>query len=385
MINFFSQISMNPTILRKNYKFKIVFVILLMFFSISGKAQLTIVNSTFQSFNVAPQSLCGVSIMNPGAEMKIALEAKVSGNSGELILKVRTGSFLIKGGINNISNISLPFTSVEYGTSQQANYVRTMHILPSGIYNYCCRIVEHETEIGDEYCDEIESNMNSFLNLVMPYDNDTIDGPNPLLVWTHSEPFNVLGQNEYFRMIVTSLETDQTPEAAISTNLPLYYNDFLTTHQVLYPFDAKELEKGNKYAWQVQKINGGNIIDKTEAWAFVLPTIRVVKDNKYVTLKKKLDASCYIAANNKIFFKFDEDYYSTQLRYNIYDEKHQKVNINIKPDASKTIKGKVELKSIGANLYLIDLSSFSISSGVYTLEVINEKDDVYLLKFKVED
>jgi hypothetical protein len=374
-------------LINRSRKFRTHFLLISIFLLVLSyqlSAQLVIVSAHVESFNVTPQSLCNVSIMNPGMDMKIVLESKIANNSGEMILKVRTSAILIKNGINNMSSLTFGLSSVEYGSSTQANYVKTMHILPCGYFNYCCRIVEYNAEVGDEYCEDIESTMNSFLNLVLPYDKDSIEQGNPLLVWTHSEPFNALAQGESFRLVLTELKKDQSAEVAVLNNIPLFFKEYLTAHQLQYPPDAAELEKGKSYAWQVQKISKGNMIDKTEAWSFVVKPDYVVKDNKYATLKKTLDASYYIAANNKIFFRFDEDYYSNSLNYNIYNGKHEKVKLVVKSDEKSKNAATVAIKIAGINRYMLDLSSTSLSSEIYTLEVINEKNEHFLLKFKTE-
>ncbi len=47
-------------------------------------------------------------------------------------------------------------------------------------------------------------------------------------------------------------------------------------------------------------------------------------------------------------------------------------------------KPQLNVKSAGYNRYELDLSAMGLKSGFYTLEVLNEKKELYLLKFKVD-
>lgn len=228
---------------------------------------------------------------------------------------------------------------------------------------------------------EPESGLSSFLMLVFPADKDTIDTPNPNLIWNHSEPFNRLISGEYYRMIVVELNHEQTAESGLSINIPVMVKNNLRDHNVLYPFNAKTLEAGKRYGWQVQLVTNEVITNKSEAWEFTMNIPRNSKDNKYATLKKNLDGSFYTVENNKLFFRFNESYSSNILNCKIYDSKMQPV----KPKATNENKKgqEVFLKTSGYNCFEIDIDEMNISSGFYLLEVQNEKGEKFILRFLV--
>jgi len=331
-------------------------------------------------YNVNPRGLLDVSIMNNKEAVQVVMEAKIISAQNGVIMDVVSAPFLLKKGMIVTSQMSINVVSVSYGSNDQGNFLKTSHTLPSGKYSYCAFI--KATDVNDEYCTDLESDNSAFLFLVYPPDKDVIDTKNPVLVWTHSDPFSANSQSEFYRMLVVDLKKDQSPEAAVNTNVPVYMKNYLTSHQVQYPIDAKELQAGNSYAWQIQKISGGAISNKTEAWEFKLKAPEPVKENKYAVMKKTLDASFYLAENNKIYFRFDEGYASNDLHYKILDEKQQVVSAQ--KSTGKGDRVKMDVVKTGYNQFMIDLSEYKIGSGLYVLEVTNEKKELYKLKFSAE-
>lgn len=110
-------------------------------------------------------------------------------------------------------------------------------------------------------------------------------------------------------------------------------------------------------------------------------------DNSYAVLQRKLDGGYYLVVNGKLIFKFDEEYNDTdgKLNFNIYNQKHEKII------ESSAIPAALQLPSaFGDNRYILNILDCSITggghirSGVYTLEIINEKNEKWYLRFKHE-
>jgi hypothetical protein len=161
---------------------------------------------------------------------------------------------------------------------------------------------------------------------------------------------------------------------------------YVKEHQVQYPFDARELKEGSKYAWQVQKIGDGIVLNKTEAWIFVTKTKSENKSLKYVALKPELDGSFYTAHDGKVFFKFSEEYKTQgQMKLNLIDSKSNPIEILAEKDLPGT-KSKNQdpspqlLKQAGDNRYELNLDEKKLKSGFYTLIIKNEKNESFYLK-----
>ncbi len=348
-------------------------------------AQVSIVNINIQPFNIVPEALLNVGIMNGESEQQVQLITQIFNSTGSPVLTVKSQPFKIVKGLNTGTEGQRKILSTEYGESNQSNYIKTAHTLPSGRYKVCSSLLlSSGADKLDDYCDELEAEFNQYLYLVNPLDGDTIESKNPILSWTHGEPFTILNQGEFYRMVVTEMKKDQNPEEAISVNSPAMVKNYLREHQLQYPFDARELKEGNRYAWQVQKIGDGVVINKTEAWVFITKSKPENKSLKYVALKPELDGSFYTAYNGEVFFKFSEEY-KTQGNMNLtlLDSKSNAIKIDANKDIPEGTKSKSSansLKSAGDNRYELNLDGEKLKSGFYTLVVKNEKNELFYLK-----
>lgn len=364
--------------LKKRFLF---FISAAIFIAVQVQAQVSVIGIQLQHFNVTPTSLLQASIMNSGPEQQVIIESKLFNAANEVLMISRSSVINLKTGINMA--VERNAVNVEYGANNQATYIKTSHILPGGRFKICVTILSASgSEVIEDFCDEVDADLTQFLYLVNPPDKDTIPTPNPLLVWTHSEPFSILGQGEYFRMIVVELNKDQQPEEGIVSNVPLFIKTYLTSHELLYPADAKALQAGKRYGWQVQKMSNDIVINKTEAWEFTLAPPKTDNVNKYAILKKKLDAGYYTVYDNKLYFRFIEDYSVNAVKCVIYDSQRNKIQPKVRKDEGKS--PVITMKGEGYNRFEIDLNSLNITSGFHTLEVKNEKGELYMLKFLVE-
>jgi len=347
-------------------------------------SQVSIANTNLYPYNVTPKSMMQITIINQGNDAKVRIDAGVYNSSNQELLHVISGPVVLKSGVNIISPASVIIASANYSTSNQGNYLKTKHQLPSGVFTYCVVLTPLEgLEEGDEYCQDIDAVDNEFLYLVYPADKDTVDTPNPVLSWAHSEPFSILSEGEFFRIVVVELnQKDQSAEAGVIANPPIFIKDFLQKHQVPYPFDAKKLEPGKRYGWQVQKISKGTVINKTEAWEFTLYKKEEIKEHMFTTLKRKLDGGFYHVYNEKIYFKFDEKYVSSVVKCQILNEKREVLKPEL--DNVKNSSENGMTKSTGYNQYVFDLSGYKLETGFYILEVYNGKNEKFQLKFYVE-
>lgn len=103
----------------------------------------------------------------------------------------------------------------------------------------------------------------------------------------------------------------------------------------------------------------------------------------FATLKRKLEGDYHMAWNGVLRFKYDEEYADkdNKLSYTIYDNNHRPVV------TSSTASTKALPVVYGDNRYAIDLTACNflhpgaITPGYYLLEVINEKNEKWLLRF----
>ncbi len=365
-------------------KMQTCLIILMLYAGLSANAQeVSIVNIQLTPFNITPESMLSATVIN-NTENPFQVEtiSKLYNQDNQLLLTVKSAPFALVAGLNTSFIGSRRATIVEYANTGQANYLKTTRGLSSGNFRICVELKVLNSEIQDEFCDELVSDINQYLYLVSPADKDSMEIKNPMLIWAHSEPFNVLSKGESFRMIVTEMKSKQSPEEAIMINIPLMTKTNLAAHNLQYPYEARGLQEGSHYAWQVQKVINGVVAAQTEVWEFSIIKKRPLEYSKYAVLKKKLDAGYYVAKNNKVFFKLDEEYLAGKLNCKIYNEKREIIQPKARNEGVKN--GGYDVKNQGLNQFEVDLEQLNVSKGFYTLQVGGAKGELYLLKFYVE-
>jgi hypothetical protein len=345
-------------------------------------SQVKIISSSFSSFNVSPESMININLVNNNSEMRVMIEARISNGRGAELIKVSSGFLTLRKGTFNTSSLGINIISVNFQNTALSEYVKVYHQLPSGKYNYCVSLSTSESGIEDELCDEIESENSTYMTLINPSDKDTIENYNPVLIWNHTESFNVLNQGEFYRLLVTEISRDQNAESAINVNNPNYQLNFVTRHDLLYPFDAPKLENGKRYGWQVQKVVNGVITNKTEAWEFIIKN-SPDKHAGFVEITPKANLNPYKTVNNLINFQFKEEYSvnNNKLQIHIYDSKGEEIKIGQEKSKNKSSN----LTKLTSDRYRLDLNGVGLKEGYYMLKILNNKNQEFILNFYYSD
>jgi hypothetical protein len=95
----------------------------------------------------------------------------------------------------------------------------------------------------------------------------------------------------------------------------------------------------------------------------------------FAVLSKTTDGAYYELFDNKILFKYNGQYAASSLMYNVYNKAHTIVVSHNTTNIANTL-----VVNSGDNRYFLNASS--LSSGYYTLEVINEKNEKQYLRFR---
>jgi len=350
------------------------------------KAQISISSVNYNTVSLNESTLLNAVVSNSASIVPVKAVVTCKNAAGEMILEATSRNFNLAPGINNINGATIGFNQLVYGNSGKALYLKNNGMMAAGNYSYCLKLIPlNNDESGDIYCEEFEAATDDFLNLITPYDNDTLDTKLPVLTWTHSEPFNTLAKNEYFKLVLTEIKQDQSADQAIFSNPVIYSKTFLNTHSLPYPQDAKELEDGKKYAWQVQKFSNNIMVNKTDVWAFNLKKPKTVLPHKYVLLRKTNDGGFYTATDDKLYFRFDEEYGPGDFIYEILNEQGEKLQPKVKKDdgLQKNASQQVLLNQ-GVNQFELSLNGYGLKKGYYTLIVLNKKKHKFYLRFYVE-
>ncbi|MBP6091570.1 MAG: hypothetical protein KA264_11545 [Crocinitomicaceae bacterium] len=220
--------------------------------------------------------------------------------------------------------------------------------------------------------------------LITPMDGDTIKTKNPLLSWTYMRKHQQQNDRSFYRLVLVELNKEQSAEAGVLMNQPLLKMEKIQSTQVFYPYDAPELKEGVWYAWQVQHFSNNTLIDKSEAWKFILP-LPIIPIQQYYKMKVKPDGTEYLAQNGLIQFEFNEHYKNDEkLSFFLYNDRNQLIPMEIAFDRpNEQTTSRVNIKRNGLNFYTLDLGEHA-TQGRYKLLLLDAKKQQFELIFRVK-
>lgn len=260
---------------------------------------------------------------------------------------------------------------------------KTGSIIPSGVYtiNYTL----YRTSPGCNWTGIITAQLTyplqiqyfNSLNLVYPFNFDTLIETNPMFKWLPLIPASAGSYNniEYF-ITVTEVLLGQIPEHSIIYNPAIYYETVANTYTP-YPVYSRKLEPGKTYAWQVKAMDNKNVVAVSELWVFSVYMQKPdeIDDNEppvFLTLRSEPapDKWVYVEGNYLYFTIETEKNVSKNVNYSIYDA--QKNN-------SVVISGKKQPITItyGKNLYSLPVQKLK-KGNKYSLEVKTDSETRYL-------
>lgn len=371
--------------MKQKNRLLILGAILACFATTSLFSQVSIKSASVNPDFISSTFFNSVTILNQSQSTVIVnLTVRVNLSGGEKLLELMAAPVSLKPGINVYSQSNFSVTSQTYSSSSEAKFLKTFRKLTSGTYHYCIQISDQgggfNENLNDEYCDQVVAEDQFALNLVSPFDGDEIETLNPLLVWNHSDPFNKLKPYEFYKILLTEKNPQQTNESAIRTNEVIFSLVDLTNHSINYPINAAKLEYGKSYVWKVLKVSSNSTVAETDVWSFKIKNKDEISNTKYALLSKSPTASTYQVNGEKFFFRFDEAYnYSGDLKINLFDENRKLIEVSAKNDLDDS--DLVNIVSTGYNSFELDLVKLKLKRGAYYIEVLNSKNEKYFLSF----
>lgn len=342
-------------------------------------SQVSIISHTCSEFSASPLAMISVTLMNEEQiSSDISIRATITDLKGVILCEVVSNPTTIGKGVSVFK--SSGFKSVRYADASITNTLRTSGILPFGNYKYCVEVIAGLVEKVDEYCESLNSDYLEFLNLVSPADGDTVFSPVPVLSWIHSGDFGQ-STSSVFNMVLVEMRDGQSPQEAILSNSPFWTDLSLRTHQSFYSNSSKKLKEGGKYAWQVQRVYDGKIIQTSEVWHFVMQEPKKEEDLKYINLKKGIHPEI-IDVYSRLYLRFDEVYSNGGLIYSITDSSGKLCQIPMNKD-SEVSSSDGEIVNVGFNAFEIDLLKYDLQPGNYVVKIKGQKEQQYELQIRM--
>jgi hypothetical protein len=344
------------------------------------RAQIQVNLPRFSIYDLTPQSLCELNIINTAGPLTVSMEVTIVNFQNDRLIQIITNPFTVSSGISNLQGSSIGLASVNFGNVPSATYLNLNRLLPAGSYTYCARFFQAGLQVG-EYCDQLNSDVSNTPFLLSPEDKEVVISTNPVFVWNFNDAgmFNLPTiadgsfPSEQYRFYLVELATNYTPQEGIQSNLPLFIKNNLRTNTVQYPADAPLLQLGHRYAWQIQKVSAGQILTTSEAWEFRYDTLMTkIAPLDYIVLKRNtVNDEHFVQKNLRVCYKEELD--SAQLRIAFYNTKGQLI--------SDGLLFKNVLK--GSNCFEIDLEDvahFKVRKS-YLCVIRNSKGEAFQIRF----
>lgn len=356
----------------------LLIVLLLAFYSTSSFAQISISSAQLSPSLIGPSTLFHTTLWNAGQPTRFWLEGEIKDQSGRTGLTFVTDKRTLGTGSNLVSASDMVMRTFDYAPNDLGSALRSFQRMPNGSYRFCIR-VRTEGEGDDEYCDTYEVDDLIMLDLIHPWDRDTIDEVRPTLTWTMTSS-SPSGSN--VRLVLTTMEKGKTPAQALGAGIPLFMVPDVKVGPVPYPATLPDLDRGKCYAWQVEEFTGNRVRERSAPWGFCVRDPQVPSPLKYVRIEDISPGTIYRVVDETVYLRYDEAYSANHLMGWI--ESSDGKRIDIKPENDGTLEnGQPNSKSVGVNLYEVDLSGLNLRAGVYILKVVNEKNRVFELKIQV--
>lgn len=337
-------------------------------------AQVSVQSVEVRETAIAPRTLFRLALMNAGAAVEAVLEGELVSAQGEQVVQFRTQRFRVPPGLQYVRSEDLAMEHFTYGSGRTSSTVRTQKRLPDGRYRYCFRVSSTGGEGGDEYCDVLDVEEFLLLDLVDPWDGDTIEDVRPALTWTLSgTPAAV--KDADVRLTLVPCNGDRQAAAALASDRPLFLVPHVRQGMVGYPAGVSDLERGKCYAWQAERMLDGRVVDRSEPWRFCVLDHTPKQPEKYVVLGKDDVREIHEVSDGRIYFRYEEPYTSSTVACTVFGGSREPMRLDLKDDKEAGAdKGAVRtnLRSIGTNLYELDLAPYGLSPGYYQVRVRDE-------------
>jgi hypothetical protein len=294
--------------------------------------------------------------------------------TGQTVLSAVSRSFILGKGVKviNIKDVQ----------PLQYNYLAaelTGMYIPLGTYVACFRVIKNDVKgpepVGDE-CLRVTINPLSPPLLNTPVDRTILETNYPQFTWLPPAPVDMFNSLNY-DLLIAEVLPGQSPAEAILVNTPVYTNYNLRTVYQNYPSTYSRLKEGQQYAWQVTARNGLNYAAQTEVWIFSIKSTDTVEavsiSNSYIELRDSKEVSgISIVAGDELlvkYYSFDNDHTST---------------IRLLSGDGKLIREVKQKLTYGNNFFKIKLGENFNKELVYTVEVMDSKQNRYAGRFSIK-
>jgi len=342
------------------------------------RAQLFIQQATVNTEAISPATLFQASLLNNGTVTTVVLSGDIKAKNGDLVVSFRSRPAQMASGVNVLSAANPELEDFRYGNSAAGQHALTTQRLPEGDFRFCLRAEAVQGEATDEWCEPLRVERMLFLDLVQPWNGDTIDDTRPPLSWTLSGSPEAASAASV-RLALAPMPQGQDPAQAIARSIPLFVQQGVTERTVAFPPGVADLERGRCYAWQVERVADGRVLDRSEPWGFCVRAKVDPKPEKYIRLDRLQPGIVYNAVDGRLYFRYDKPYASEALQAVVTTDHRERIAVQIQRETKAD--PAVGSASAGVGLYALDLQGTDVRPGYHELTITDPQGGRYALKF----
>jgi hypothetical protein len=348
-------------------------------------------------------------ILNNTSAAGINVSVQLTCTTGsQLVANVKSKTFLLPPGITvinaqNAENLLYPVT-VNYTDNKLEAFAIRMGALPPNTYQICVTVLKSKNDsVVGKNCYSVTFENYTSVNLLTPMNNSTIKDQYPTHTWGKvtgtSQAFN---NDVYYSIKIVEIIDGQSPIEAMKSNPAVFIENGINFNLIQLPITSHPLERGKRYAWQIEAFEGIGINKKnlitSEVWSFRVDyeqqihwtsnvqqpadTTKPVKKKALPTSKNAYYYSLsteypsyVIDVNDTLFFQIENNYSSGSghVTYTIS-------NLSRNKTASATVIDLVPNQ--GTNRITLPIQNSIVAKGETGLLTICDYNNYYFLCFK---
>lgn len=312
-------------------QYKWILFLICLTFSLATKAQYSF---TFmpevQGRSIDGLMMVKINYMGTSAA-SIQLRVTVSEAKQGQLLVLTTPVFTMYPGVS----VPLPglvhHSAIEFGQQEAARLIRQANIFPGGEYEYCFQILEQGEGTGSqEQCFDYHLQPFSPLLLSEPFEEEDIQQLKPTFTWQPIFPAIVGIQ---YRLVIAEIKPGQDKVEAMHYNMAIVNQWQLQGPIYFYPPNARDLQPGKSYAWQVFAYKYDVILSASEVWEFkVAPFAEDIAATVALGNIDRYADETPLLISDSLTFGFDNSAGSQKLDYVLNCISDVNLQVNYHPD-----------------------------------------------------
>lgn len=194
------------------------------------------------------------------------------------VVDAETRFFSLPAGTKVVTGQFVQPVKVKRSNSRYRGIVENTGTVPSGDYHICVEIVDSASRqvLAKDCFDQRVEQMSPPI-LQLPDNGETVLDSLPNFSWLPPSPIPLdMASKVRYKLKIVEIYGVQTPQQAMQANPSHFERNDIIPPLFIYPFSARKLEAGKKYAWNITaQFNDGYPIGISEIWSFTMTDIEL--------------------------------------------------------------------------------------------------------------